>query len=524
MTNQKIKSLKSEIRKIHFIGICGVAMSALAIAFKKAGFEVSGSDVGFFPPVSTNLEKHNIKFYPGWHVDKMLENGTPDLVIVGNVASSTNPEWLYVQEQKLNYKSYPEVIKEFFVKPNSIVCAGTYGKTTTSSLLTWILKQNNFAPSYMFGGISLNNIPAAEITDSEYSVLEGDEYKSSRWDNGPKFAHYSPTHLLLTAVEWDHADVYPTKKLYFDVFQKLVNSVPKNGLIVASEQISDIRYHISDIITYGKSQKNNYQYSNIKQTKNGIEFEISHNAICYLVSASMFGEYNAENITGAFALAHQIGIPADKITSAIASFKNIKRRLEKRYDSDITVFDDIAHSPAKVKGVLATLRAHSDTERFRALRGRVEREESFGAENVGLQNSSEKQNISASKDSSSANANRLPRNESIFCVFEPNGGNRQVESIPGYDNAFINADEVIIPRLTAIKQDPNKPEPMDGQRLAKLISKTHNNVKYIEDDSELINYLIKNTKKGDVIVFCGSHGFRGMIDHLVLSFRTPTRG
>jgi len=247
--------------RIHFIGICGVAMSALAIAFKKAGheklpdgslvpcFEVSGSDVGFFPPVSTNLEKHNIKFYPGWHPEKM---GTPDLVVVGNVASSTNPEWQYVQEKKLNYKSYPEAIEEFFIKENSIVCAGTYGKTTTSALLAFVLSECGYNPSYMFGGIavdegfdsaSLGNEPRKVQTSSEprggYSVTEGDEYKSARWDNGAKFFHYHPTHLLLTAIQWDHADVYPTEESYFEAFEKLVKSVPENGLLVMSEQISD---------------------------------------------------------------------------------------------------------------------------------------------------------------------------------------------------------------------------------------------------------------------------------------------
>lgn len=440
-------------------------MSALAIAFKKAGFVVTGSDVGFFPPVSTNLKKYNIDFYPGWHPENM---GEPDLVIVGNVAGSTNPEWLYVQEKKLNYKSYPEAIEEFFLETNSIVCAGTYGKTSTSALLSFILTEADYNPSYMFGGITVNDFDSAHIGTGEYSVLEGDEYKSSRWDNGAKFFHYHPTHLLLTDMKWDHADVYPTEELYFQAFEKLIKSVPENGLIVASEHIAYNIKHKSKLITYGKNVNNDYQYSDVIQNKEGIKFKIKYNANCYLLSAPMLGEYMAENITGAFALAHQIGIEPEKIINAIAKFQGLKRRLEKRYVGQITIFDDIAHSPAKAKSVLENLKE-----------------------------------IYQSK---------------IYCIFEPNGGNRQPESIPGYDNNFTDADEIIIPRLTHIKQDPTKPPHLEGNDLVKIISKTHSNVKYIDDDEKLINYLIENTNTGDVIVFCGSHGFRGMIDELIKSY------
>jgi len=460
--------------KIHFIGICGVAMSALAIAFKKAGFEVSGSDVGFFPPVSTNLEKHNIKFYPGWHPEKM---GQPDLVIVGNVAGSTNPEWIYVQENRLNYLSYPEAIEKFFIKENSIVCAGTYGKTSTSALLAWILSECGYDPSYMFGGIAVDDFDSASLGNEPrkvqnaseprdgYSVTEGDEYKSARWDNGAKFFHYHPTHLLLTGLKWDHADVYPTEESYFEAFDKLIKSVPEKGLIVVNEHVSRIMYHVSNVITYGRSNNNNYFYSEIKQNENGIEFKITTSDKCYVLRAMCYGEFNAANLTGAFAMACEIGIEPEKIISAIASFKGIKRRLEKRYEGRMTVFDDIAHSPAKAESVLETLRTiYSDSR--------------------------------------------------VTVVFEPNTGNRQPQSAPSYANAFTKADEIIIPKLTKLKTGEDQHH-FDGAELAEVISKTHNNVKYIDDDDELINYLTNKLQAGDVVVFCGSHGFRGMIDELI---------
>ncbi|HAT03248.1 MAG TPA: hypothetical protein DCS29_00515 [Candidatus Magasanikbacteria bacterium] len=461
-------------------------MSALALALKKAGYEVTGSDVGIYPPISTYLKDNGINYYTGWHPERM---NNPDLVVVGNVAGSTNPEWLYVQKNNIPYKSYPEVIAEFFVKENSIVCAGTYGKSTSTAILTWILKENNFDPSYMFGGISLNDIPAAELTDSTYSILEGDEYKSARWDNGPKFAHYSPTHLLLTSVVWDHADVYPTEQSYINAFTNLLKQIPKEGIVILSAKVTHDLPELSKLsqaktITYGKIEDNDYQYKNVITTKDGTSFDIIYHPknntlkpitynlnTAYNVTTSSLGDYMADNMTGCFALAHQIDIDPEKIIHALATFKNIKRRLEKRYNNGVTIFDDIAHSPKKAEAVLRSLKK-----------------------------------IYAGK---------------IIAVFEPNSGNRLSEAIPGYDNKFIDADEVIIPRLTTIKKDPNKPQPLEGDELRDIIAQTHNNVNYIDNDEQLMKHLMNSSKNGDVIIFLGSHGFRGMIEKLTKSLQSP---
>lgn len=454
-------------KHIHFIGICGVAMSALAIAFKKKGWNVTGSDKGFYPPVSTNLKDAGISFYPGWHVEKMTAGGDPDVVIVGNVAGSENPEWRYVQEHNIHYRSYPEIVAEHIVKKNSIVCAGTYGKSTSSILMAWILQRAGMDPSYMFGGVSKNNLDPAAITDSEWSVLEGDEYKSSRWDNRPKFMHYAATHLLLTAVIWDHADIYPTEAAYIRTFEHLVESIPEHGMIVLSEKAAQVIGKPAHALTYGKNDQNDYVYKNISQTKDGISFDIIFKQETYRITSSAIGEYMADNIAGCFALSRQIGIAPEKIIDAIASFNNIKRRLEKRYEGSVTIFDDIAHSPIKAASVLETLKKLYDGK--------------------------------------------------IIAVFEPNAGNRQSESAPAYADAFIHADEVIIPRLTQLKIDAEDPdEPFNGERLAQIIAKTHPKTQYIEDDLALVSHIISSAQQGDVIVFLGSHGFRGMIEDLIL--------
>ena len=350
--------------------------------------------------------------------------------------------------------------------------AGTYGKTTTSALLSWILTTAGLEPSYMFGGLAIGTMPdfnSAQINDSAWSVLEGDEYKSARWDHTPKFSHYSPTHLLLTSIEWDHADIYPTEEAYIDVFYNLVNHMPADSIIVACNDDKTIRQMdpqwSAQFITYGQV-KAEYIYTNVLQTKDGISFDIVHEEKQYHIKSPMLGNFQATNITGAFALAASIGIPEEKIMGAIAAFPGLKRRLEKRYEKDVTIFDDIAHSPAKAHATLATLRQ-----------------------------------IYSGK---------------IFAVFEPNTGNRKLEAIAGYADAFKAADELIIPRLTKVKKNRQDIHcSLDGEELAQIISRTHKQTIYLDDDKKLVAYLKKTCRKGDIVVFLGSHGFRGMIEELI---------
>lgn len=450
------------MKHIHFIGICGVGMSALAILWQKKGWKVTGSDVGFYPPISTHLNEHKINYYPGWHIEKM---GKPDLVVVGNVAGSENPELKFVLKNNIAHVSYPELIAQNLIKENSVVCAGTYGKTTTTALLSYILKEANLSPAYMFGGLANSLEYSADDLGGDYSVLEGDEYKTSRDDLHAKFFSYKPTHLLLTGIKWDHADLYPTEQSYSEAFKKLVTMIPENGLIVACTDNANVKNIITKatapIITYGQN-KSNYTYGEITQSKNGLDFTIENFGEVFEIRSPMIGKYMAENICGAFVMAKEIGVEPKKIIEAIKKFTGIKRRLEKRGQiNGADIYDDIAHSPTKANAVLATIKK-----------------------------------IYTGK---------------IYGIFEPNTGNRQIESFPDYDNNFINADEIIIPRLTKIKT----PGSIEGKELTDIIAKTHNNVKYFEQDEALLDYLKNTVQAGDAIVFMGSHGFRGMIEELI---------
>ena len=467
--------MTSNPQHIHFIGICGVATSALAIAFHNAGYKVTGSDKGFFPPVSDELEKHKINFYAGWHVEKM---GKPDFVVVGTASGTQNPETNFAKENNIPVYSYPEAIGKFFVKEYSIVSTGTWGKTSSTALLSFIFEQAKLDPSYMFGGISLSHESSAKLTNSKYSIFEGDEYKSSPTDTTPKFVYYKPTHLLLSAVSWDHADLYPTEESYFDVFKKLISNIPNTGLLVVNSdniKARELVQSTSDkkVIWYGKDNAD-YAYSNVVQNKNGLDFDIKHDGKIFRIHSSMIGTFQAENIAGCFAMAHSVGIDPEKIISAISNFKGLKRRLEKRYENKVTVFDDIAHSPEKARSILDNLKK-----------------------------------IYSGK---------------TIAIFEPNIGGRSRESVKKYDNAFENADIVIIPRLTKLKiAEDDSLQPMNGEELARAISKTHKNVIYIEDDNTLVNRILEiikvldNSRNDNVIAFLGSHGFRGMIEQTITS-------
>lgn len=451
-------------KHIHIIGIAGVATSAIAIAFHKSGWKVTGSDKGIFPPVSNELEKHKIDFYVGWHPEKI---GKPDFIMTGGSGTSpNNPEYIYAKENNIPIYDYPKVLEDYFIKKNSIVTVGTWGKTTSSSLLSYILIQAQMDPSYFTGGLSLSHDTGA-IGQSDWSVVEGDEYQVSISDKRPKFVYYHPTHLLLTSVSWDHADLYPTEADYFKVFYDLAE---KPGLIVACDDDAGVKKVLKDskkkIVTYGKTPEADYYYHSIIHTVAGLSFKIKKGENEYSIKSPMLGRFNAENITGAFAMAVEIGIKPEIALQAITDFKGIKRRFEKRFEGDITVMD--CHAPT------------------------------------------------AEKASSILESTREVYDKKIIAIYEPNIGGRQRSSASMYDNAFKNADMVIIPRLSHIKVAEGDIEhPMEGDELAQTIAKTHKNVVFIEDDTQLVKTAVDTAKKDDIIVFLGSHGFRGMIEETV---------
>jgi UDP-N-acetylmuramate: L-alanyl-gamma-D-glutamyl-meso-diaminopimelate ligase len=464
-------------------------MSAIAIALHKAGWKVTGSDKGFFPPVSDELNAAGISYYAGYHPEEME---IPDLIVAGAASGTENPEVSRARELGIDILSYPELLAQYFVKENSLVVAGTWGKTTSSALLAHILTEANMNPSYFVGGIPVGMDAGALTKASAWSVLEGDEYKSSPTDKRPKFAHYSPTHLLLTSVSWDHADVYPSEDHYFAAFEKLVSGIPERGLIVACIDNPGVRKVLDHarckVVTYSKNDesKPDYQYIKVGESKAGIRFGITDkNGDSYAVDSKMLGGFQAENVTGCFAMAKEIGVPLGVMLNSIHTFGGIKRRMEKRFENErVTILDDIAHSPEKASVILRDMRTIYGNE------------------------------------------------TKILAIFEPNIGGRSAETAVKYTGAFSSADGVIIPRLTKLKIDKTgQLQPMDGKDLSSMISRSHSNVLYQPNDEILVqdlanlaagrlsNYLAPHGPSEEpehlLIAFLGSHGFRGMIEQLI---------
>src|SRR5881394_1116955 len=225
--------MHSAIRSVHFIGICGTAMASTAAALREQGVQVSGSDQNIYPPMSTFLAEKRIEVISGY-AEHNLEH-KPDLVVIGNAISRGNPEAEVVLEKKLRYCSLPELLKEFFIRgKRSLVVSGTHGKTTTASLLTWVFEHNGLNPSYLIGGIPINLGQGARFTDSEWFIIEGDEYDTAFFDKRSKFIHYLPEVAIINNLEFDHADIFADVAAVQKTFSHFIRLVPRNGLLLGN--------------------------------------------------------------------------------------------------------------------------------------------------------------------------------------------------------------------------------------------------------------------------------------------------
>src|SRR5499426_867936 len=222
-----------EIKSVHFIGICGTAMASAAAAMQQRGFQVTGSDQNVYPPMSTFLAERKIPVISGYAEQNLAHK--PDLVVIGNAISRGNPEAEFVLDHKLRYCSLPELLKEFFIRgKRSIVVSGTHGKTTTTSLMTWVFEHNGLNPSYLIGGIPNNFGQGARFTDSEWFIIEGDEYDTAFFDKRSKFVHYLPEVAIINNLEFDHADIFENLSAIQKTFSHLINLIPRNGMLLAN--------------------------------------------------------------------------------------------------------------------------------------------------------------------------------------------------------------------------------------------------------------------------------------------------
>jgi len=353
-------------RHIHLIGICGTAMASLAGLLQLQGHRVTGSDAAAYPPMSDLLRSLGIPILSPYAESNLTP--VPDLVVIGNALSRGNPEIERVLDERIPFTSMAALLHDEFLKGRSpLVVAGTHGKTTTTSMLAWIYqvaaRQNaEFDPSFLIGGVAENFGTSFQLRPTRNFIIEGDEYDTVFYDKGPKFLHYFPDALILTHVEFDHADIYADLDAVKRAFKLLVNLVPRRGLIVAydgSENVTECVSHaFCPVQRYGFSEGADWQLRNLRYKSRWMRWEVWRGGSVWAsLGMQLAGEHNALNATAAAALAAGQGVAKDAIIEALAGFKSVKRRLEVRdFIAGITIIEDFAHHPTAIRETLRTLR------------------------------------------------------------------------------------------------------------------------------------------------------------------------
>jgi UDP-N-acetylmuramate: L-alanyl-gamma-D-glutamyl-meso-diaminopimelate ligase len=366
----------SDAKHVHVIGIGGSAMAPLAGMLGEQGYRVTGSDSGVYPPASTLLEKLGISFYHTF--DAAHLEPAPELVVIGNIIARGNPELEEVLDRKIPYRSMPQILEDVFLPGrHSIVISGTHGKTTTTAMLAWIFQTAGKRPNFLVGGVAENFGKSYGLGGGEEFILEGDEYETAFWDRGPKFFHYHPDDLIVTSLEYDHADIYRDFETYELAFRRLVNLVPRRGRVVlwgdTEESGPALRRAAAKafcpVETYGFSASNDWVASELAVDGGAMKFRVASQGKPFgefTLAAS--GRHNVLNAMAAIAVADGRGIGAEVLGKALATFRSVKRRMDLKGEvRGVLVVDDFAHHPTAVRATIEAARARWPGRRLWAI-------------------------------------------------------------------------------------------------------------------------------------------------------------
>jgi UDP-N-acetylmuramate: L-alanyl-gamma-D-glutamyl-meso-diaminopimelate ligase len=371
-----------QTRHIHLIGICGTAMASLAGMLQQLGHRVTGSDAAAYPPMSDQLAHLGIPVHEPYAERNLAPR--PDLVVVGNAISRGNPELEYVLNERISFTSMAALLHdEFLPGRESLVVAGTHGKTTTTSMLAWIYEvasrtRPELAPSFLIGGVAENfgtsfTVRARTSDGPNPFLLEGDEYDTAFFDKGPKFLHYFPDAAILTHVEFDHADIYPDLAAVKTAFKRLVNLIPRRGRVIAFDASLNVTECVDRafcaVERYGLLPSSYWHIANLTHEGTTSRGDLNRQGIPFaILTLPMAGEHNAFNATAAAALAAGQGVPTDAIVEALRTFASVKRRLEVRAEvAGVTIIDDFAHHPTAIRETLRALRTSYRGRRLLAI-------------------------------------------------------------------------------------------------------------------------------------------------------------
>jgi len=482
-------------RHIHLSGICGTAMASLAGLLLEKGCRVTGSDAAAYPPMSDQLREMGIPVaqpYAEANLDPLPGETGPDLVVIGNALSRGNPEVERVLDQRIPFTSMAAVLHDEFLRNSeggsreSLVVAGTHGKTTTTSMLAWIYEtasksQPEFAPSFLIGGVAENFGTSYQLRPTRTFLLEGDEYDTAFFDKGPKFLHYFPDGLILTSVEFDHADIYADLAQVKIAFQRLVNLVPRRGLIVAYDGSANVAECTSRALCrverYGFTADAHWRIANLRHESGKSLWEVHHNDELWAdFEMSLAGEHNALNATAAAALAFGHGVPLAAIQTALASFHSVKRRLEVRAVIDgVTIIDDFAHHPTAIRETLRALR-----QSYPALVGKLGR---------------------------------------LWAVLEPRSNTlrRNVFQSELVESLAL-ADHVILANVYQQQRIPEH-ERLHPEQVITAINTAGSPAELCADVPAIVDSLDRQLRPGDVVAILSNGGFDGIYDKLPARLR-----
>ena len=442
-------------------------MASAAVAMHELGYQVTGSDQDvIYPPMSTFLAERGIRVMAGYAEVNLAHK--PDLVVVGNAISRGNPEAEAVLERKLRYCSLPELLKEFFIRGRrSLVVTGTHGKTTTASLLAWVLDSAGLNPSFLIGGIPRNLGQGARFTDSEWFVIEGDEYDTAFFDKRSKFVHYLPEVAILNNLEFDHADIFPTLADIQLSFRRFIHLIPRNGLLLANGDephlapLLDVRH--CPVKRFGLGAENELKATGLVLKDDSSEFELGGTRF----RIPMVGELNVRNALAVTAAARHCGIRDSVIQAAFDSFLSVKRRMEVRGEAGgVTVIDDFGHHPTAIRETVRALRVKFPGRR-------------------------------------------------IWAVFEPrsNTTRRNVFQQELVD-ALERADAVVVAEVARLEQLPLG-ERLNPEKLMQDLRLTGKPAAYLPTVEAIVDHVGSGARPGDVVCVFSNGGFGDIHNRLL---------
>ena len=467
----------------HLIGICGTAMASLAGMLQARGHLVTGSDQNVYPPMSTQLAELGIDVQQGYKPENLEVK--PDCVIIGNAQMRGNPEVEAVLNQKLLYQSQAETVKNEFVRGcRSLVVAGTHGKTTTTSIAAWVAEVGGLNPSFLVGGVVQNFGASFRVADSDFFIIEGDEYDTAFFDKKPKFMHYLPETASVGNIEFDHADIYKNLDEIKFAFSRLMNLVPGNGRLIVGwdneivrEVCEKMRGKLfTNIETFGLSPEAKWQARDVDFSGDKTKFKVfRENELWSEFETNLIGEFNVRNALSVIIAADAWGIGKEDINQGFATFKSVKRRAEVRgIERGVVVIDDFAHHPTAVEETLKALRQKYAGKR-------------------------------------------------LIAVFEPRSWSSRLAVFQKpYEKAFEYADYVVIAGVYNTAKASELGEVLDVRELVKAIESTGKSAFLFADANEIVRHLAPELRENDVVAVMSNGGFGGIHDKLLTVLREKT--